>query len=323
MSFACPFPPVYMNVAVTNNGPVPGTNNQYSVNLSCISQPILAGSLEYNCNSVQPNMWMSNYPDGESWLIVSITSVDPNTNSLVCVIEDVEYYNNAIDPDTGEHGPNDGANGYVYELSPNGTAAVFPYGEGDADLNFNPDLIARHNSRNYYQDFIPLQQSGSTFSLGQQVYIQNGNFTPVTSNVNNAIIIGTVTGAGYGDTYYPYNAANFSLKPNGTYIPAYDSYYFPGLNVPAGGTIGSIYYLDSSGNLTLTVPSPSAYPVYIQITPTITNVLSLWPTWYSGNFGSGNDVYINIAGLIKLTSGTGSGGVAGTISSQGYRGECD
>jgi hypothetical protein len=314
-----------MNVNITNNGPITGTSNQYSVTLACTSQTILGGSIQYECTMVQPNMWCSNYPYGETWLIVSITSVDPDTNSLTCVIQDVECYNFAMDPDTGEHGPNDGSNGYVYELSPNGTAAVFPYGTNDATFAFNPDLIARHNSRNYYQDFIPLQQPGSSFSLGQSLYINNGNFTAVTSNVQNAYIIGTVTSIGCGTygTYQQQDLTTFSLKPNGTYIPAYDSYFMPGLNVPLGGTIGSIYYLDSSGNLTLTIPSPNAYPAYIQITPTIANVLSLWPTWYSGMFGSGDNVYINIAGLIKLPVGSGSGGLAGTISSGGYSGECD
>ena len=119
-------PPLCMQIHIINPFTFPGENNKYVCTIVCTSQNYNGGSDQYTCSNIKVGYWVSNFPGGQAWKINTINSVNVGLNTLDVIIEDVEYYNYSVDPDTGQHGPNDGASGYCWTLSESGLPNLFP-----------------------------------------------------------------------------------------------------------------------------------------------------------------------------------------------------
>ena len=205
-------PPLCMQINILDPFSVPGVPNQYTCTILCTSQPYEGGSQQYTCSDIQVGYWVSNFPSGQAWQIIEITSVNINTNVIEVIIEDIEHYNYSIDPNTGQHGPNDGALGYCWTLAENGLPNLFPIYES-VSTTYITDLIGRFNSRNYYNSHVRVFQAGSNFNVGQFLYLNNSNeydiITAYTPLIYDAI--GVITSSGIPDI------GHFTYRPFGQY----------------------------------------------------------------------------------------------------------
>ena len=170
MSVNSPTPPLCMQINIINPFTYNGIQNQYSCTLICTPQTFMGGSNFYDCRDIRVGNWVSNYPGGQAWEVIEIVNVDVNVNSVDVIICDKEYYNYSIDPDIGEHGPNDGSLGYVWSLADNGLPNLFPI-YGDVSKTYVSDLVSRFNSRNYFTSYISVFQVGNNFQQGQFLFI--------------------------------------------------------------------------------------------------------------------------------------------------------
>lgn len=251
-----PNPQVCMAIEITGPQGVIGVDNQWMCTIICSPQLIFAGAAEYTVADVAVGMWVTNQSGGTAWQIYSIISRDFNVDSLLCVIEDVELYNNSTDPDgTYSAGPQDGASGLLWTLGENGLPNLYPLAAQTLPITFVTDLICRFSSRDYSGSFVNLQQDGSSFKVGQCLTINQSNqFEAITSNTPNPFFIGMVSSAGYPKDGY------FTIRPLGRYFPYYQ------MPVSLDGICGTLFYLDSSGSITSTSPGRNAYPIFIQLT---------------------------------------------------------
>ena len=310
MSYNAPLPPPCIKVSISNVLNVIGVDNRYTCTLTVNPQNIQGGGSQYDVTTIQPNFWISNYPYGECWKIISLTNVNAGTQTADATIEDVEYYNYSFDPDTGEHGPNDGADGYCWTLADDGLPNLFPIDPVFIQTINNPayitDLINRFRSRNYYTSYVQFNQTGHSFSPGQFVYLTStGSFTLSTSQNDNVFnTIGVVSSTGYPDSSF------FTIKPFGEYQPASSIPYY------LTGGVGSVYYINATGSLTTSAPTSNAYPVYIQVSTGGDAIL------LKGRFGqtSGGSSGTGPQGDIGPTGADGSQGPQGLIGPTGADG---
>ena len=254
MSFQSPSAPICLSVKILS--PVLISGNSYSCTLRIYPQQINGATDNYTVSNVSPNFWVSNYSGGQSWKINSISNVNTELQTLDCVIEDVEYYNYSLDVTIGQHGPSDNINGYCFQLGDNGLPNLVPIYTNTFTISqtFISDLTARFNSRNYSTSYISVLQNGHSFVKGNFIglNVSTGTYVLATSAITYLEIIGVVTSIGIPTVNY------FTFRPFGQYLKASE--------IPTALTqgVGSIYYLDSSGNLTITNTYDSN-PVYIQV----------------------------------------------------------
>jgi hypothetical protein len=254
MSFQSPSAPICLSVKILS--PVLISGNSYSCTLRIYPQQINGATDSYTVSNVSPNFWISNYSGGQSWKINSISNVNTQLQTLDCVIEDVEYYNYSLDVTIGLHGPSDNINGYCFQLGDNGLPNLVPIYSNTFTISqtFISDLTARFNSRNYSTSYVSVLQNGHSFVKGNFIglNVSTGAYVLATSAITYLEIIGVVTSIGIPTVNY------FTFRPFGQYLKASE--------IPTALTqgVGSIYYLDSSGLITITNTYDSN-PVYIQV----------------------------------------------------------
>ena len=215
-------PNVCMSVTIINPQQIISDQiNSYSCTIVCNNQNYNGGNNQFTCADISVGMWVSNYPSGEAWRITQIVDVNYSVGSVDVIIQDLEYYNSTLDSSTGEHGPNDGAPGYVFSLNENGLPDLVPITEDITSISptFITDLIGRFNSRNYYNSYVNAYQVGSNFQAGQFLYLDSsGNYNVLTSNVvqdGSIYIVGVVTSSAIPTNGY------FTYRPmNGKYLPS-------------------------------------------------------------------------------------------------------
>jgi hypothetical protein len=254
MSFQSPSAPICLLVKILSPALISG--NLYSCTLRIYPQQINGATDNYTVSNVSPNFWISNYSGGQSWRINSISNVNTELQTLDCVIEDVEYYNYSLDVTIGLHGPSDNINGYCFQIGDNGLPNLVPIYSNTFTISqtFISDLTARFNSRNYSTSYISVLQNGHSFVKGNFIglNVSTGAYVLATSAITYLEIIGVVTSIGIPTVNH------FTFRPFGQYLKASE--------IPTALTqgVGSLYYLDSSGNLTITNTYDSN-PVYIQV----------------------------------------------------------
>ena len=130
-------PPICLEVRIIDPIPVINIDNQYTTELRVKSQQIKGAGAEFTVSDVEVGHWISNYSGGQAWKIISITSVNVNSNSLICIIEDVEYYNASL-ANTGtitSIKPEVGLIGYIWTLDENGLPSLY---------NVDPTILAEN-----------------------------------------------------------------------------------------------------------------------------------------------------------------------------------
>ena len=314
MSYNAPLPPPCIKVSISNTLPVIGIDNQYTCTLSITPQNIQGGGSQYDVSTIAPGFWVSNYPFGEAWKIIQISNINVGSQTMDAVIEDVEYYNYSIDPDTGEHGPNDGAAGYCWTLADDGLPNLFPvdptFLTSTANYTYVTDLINRFRSRNYYTSYVQAYQNGSTFQTGQFLILTStGSFQVSTSNSSTVYdTIGVVTSSGYPTSGY------FTYRPFGQFL-TYDR-----ITPPLTAGVGSVYYINSTGGIS-TNPGSNSYPIYIQVStgPTGGNGILLSGRFGQTSGGSGTGPQ-GFQGLVGETGPQGFQGLVGHTGADGPQG---
>ena len=74
-------PPLCMQINILDPFNVPGISNQYTCTILCTSQSYEGGSQQYTCSDIKVGYWVSNFPGGQAWQIIEITSSNINTNT--------------------------------------------------------------------------------------------------------------------------------------------------------------------------------------------------------------------------------------------------
>ena len=314
MSYNSPLPPPCMRITIQNPLPVIGEDNRYTCTLYVYPQNLQGGGIQYSVSDVQPNFWISNYPFGEAWKIINVSNVNPGTSTLDAIIEDVEYYNYSIDPDTGEHGPNDGSDGYIWTLAEDGLPNLFPIDNTfPATLNYTyvTDLIGRFRSRNYYTSYVRFSQNSNSFQVGQFLNITSTGSFEVSSSSSDSVFntIGVITSVGFPTSEF------FTIRPFGQYLTSEK------IIPPLTQGVGSIYYLNSTGGLTTSSPGSNSYPVYIQVSTGGDGILLKGRFGQtSGGSGTGTIGPTGPQGDIGPQGSIGPTGVQGDVGPQGYQG---
>jgi len=237
-------------------------NNIYTVQLFINGLSTNGGTGSFDGTNVSPDMWFSNRSQGFSWRINKIYT--QTAQSIKCDIEDVDFYNRLIDDgSTGSFDPIVSNEGYIFSLDLNGLPILFPFDASNKyDIRWVTDITNRFRSRNVYSNYITILQIGHSLSPGDFININNGIYVKSTStnNINNTI--GLVVSKGINDVQNGINNDYFSFKPFGTLIKKSN---LPSNVNSTSFPIGTVFYLDTSGNLTTTQPINNIYPVYIKI----------------------------------------------------------
>ena len=250
---------------------------------------------EWNGNDISVGMWLGQI-NGNTYQIVAIAS--QNATTVVCTIEDTDLYCLLVDnTSTGNNYPQEGQNSLIFDISEDGMPVVTPVaqitGLIGTSAQWLDDLHDRFRYRNYLTKFFSLDPNSTiyaSFNVGDFVKLQStGDFAVVTGNTQADIesIIGIVSSVNTP------TQGNLRIRPLGKVV--YD------VNLTGIGAIGDVIYLDASGTLTATQPTPPYYAVYIKMSNTSAVLLPRVATGGGGGSGtSGN----------SGSSGTSGAGVA-------------
>jgi hypothetical protein len=304
-------------------------NIQASTNNNQNIQPIQAGTNNYTILDIKPGFWLSggvisNNQTAQAWRVISIDNINPD-GSIDITLEDVQYYNYSISQIyLGYTYPQSNSIAYCWQLGDNGLPNLSPITQdlvsAGLDYEYITNLTNRFNSFNNYTKYINVCQVPVTpviNTVGQFLYIDinTGLFQVVTSNTSSSIIIiGVVTSVGIPDPQCV--NSSFTYAPFGQYIP--------GANITPSlmGTVGQIYYLDTSGNVVSS--PPTSYPVYIQVSAPANGVggdaILLKNNMQSGNSVTGDTGVSGVTGDTGVSGVTGDTGVSGVTGDTGVSG---
>lgn len=318
MSFNYALPPPCITVSNVLTSTSIG-DNLFSIDITYNNQQISNGTSQYTIHNVQSGFWFSNYQTGPlSWRIKEITAFDLDTNTATLVVEDVEYYNAGL---TGTGSitslkPPVGILGYIWSLDENGLPNLYRVDPTITSSTFFEYILQVQNrfvTRNYSTVFVGATGAiGPSVSVGQMITLDVTNQYQVATSASTLPIIGTVTSVGDGGSG---SNINFTYRPNGKYLKNYQIYENWGSSSPVqilNGSVGTLFYLDGSGNLTQT--NTNNVPVYIQTTVDGDGILLS-----DANSGGGSRVY-GATGSTGYTCYSGSTGPTGYTGYTGVSG---
>jgi len=214
----------------------------------------------YNGLSVTIGSWLVFTTSSVAVEIISISS--QNDQTLVFIVEDVGLSNIVNNPTQSGIGIGSVSDPGVYDcliinLNNEGIPVFATIPDYAVPINLIPDIVNRFQSYNYIQDFIPGNQPGNSFQIGDVIYLnENGSYTASLSTlVRSTQSIGTVTSINQPDV------GNFTYRPINRYVT----------NLPTlPGFPGDLLYISSTtpGGVTNVVTTGATIPVYIKITNT-------------------------------------------------------
>ena len=116
--------------------------------------------LLYNASNLVAGMWFG-LPNGYTYRIQSITSVNPAGTSCTLVIEDVDLYNLVTDNSgMGNNFPVEGFTGLFFSIGLDGLPIITPTEQIRSQIgdltNWFTDITNRFRFRNYLTDFFSL-----------------------------------------------------------------------------------------------------------------------------------------------------------------------
>jgi len=211
-------------------------------------------------------------------IAVEIISITSQTDSvLTFIVEDVGLSNIVNNPTQSGIGIGSTSDQNVYDcliinLNSEGIPVFATIPDYAVPINLIPDIVNRFASYNYIQDFIPADQPGNNFQIGDIIYLnQNGSYTASISTLLRSMqSIGEVTSVNQPDV------GNFTYRPINRYVT----------NLPTlPGFPGDILYVSSTvpGGVTNVVTTGDTIPVYIKITDNSA-------IFTSGSGGSANNI---------------------------------
>jgi hypothetical protein len=209
----------------------------------------------YHGMDVKVGDWITDFLTAFAVKIVSIDAAQTNSETVVCVVEDVDRYNTFTDPTGSGTGVCSGGPGILFELSDDGMP-VFGnfspfYAALSNNLAFQNDLEARFRHRNIIADFIQVNQSGHALNIGDAIQMdENGLYVKSIADAKVNKTVGTVTEVSS-------NGSTFSYRPIGRYIES--------LEVELPGVPGDLIYVGGDGAFTNVKPESFAMPIYIRL----------------------------------------------------------
>ena len=194
-------------------------------------------------------------------LAVEIISIISQTDStLTFIVEDVGTSNIVNDVTQsgigiGTVSPVGTFDSLIISLNSEGIPVFASISDYAVPINLISDIVNRFAFHNYTQDYIPANQPGNTFQIGDVIYLNSdGSYTASLSTLSRSTqSIGTVSSINQPDI------GNFTYRPNNRYVT----------NLPTlPGFPGDLLYVSSTvpGGVTNVVTSGSTIPVYIKIT---------------------------------------------------------
>jgi hypothetical protein len=246
---------------VENNDIFTGFPYKWQVSLTV--EPLSHGSPStpspyiYDGMDIKVGDWVATSDQGFAVRIYEIVSA---TSTLVVAnVEDVDRFNIMTDPNFSGVGIGPDGSGYVFQVDSENNPILGPGSAFYMGVTFQTDLIARFNYRNYLKEYIPVEQTGHTFIVGDAIYLDvDGTYKLFAANAANKNNLGKIIGF-VSNVGVP-GVNHFTYKPRGKYSKNIS----PALPTT---TPGSLIYIDplNPGKLTATKPSQYAVPVYIRL----------------------------------------------------------
>ena len=212
----------------------------------------------YNGLSVVIGNWLIFNNSSIAVEIISITS--QNDQILTFIVEDIGLSNIVNDPAQSGVGIGSVSDQGVYDcliinLNSEGIPVFASIPDYTIPINLISDIVNRFQFHNYIQDFIPGNQPGNNFQIGDIIYLnEDGSYTAsISTNYRSTQSIGTVTTINQPDV------GNFTYRPVNRYVT----------NLPTlPGYPGDMLYISSTtpGGVTNVVTAGDTIPVYIKIT---------------------------------------------------------
>ena len=146
--------------------------------------------LQYNANNLTADMWFG-LPNGNSYKIQSITSVNTQGTSCVLVLKDVDLYNLVVDnTGNGNNFPPEGFIGLFFTIGSDGLPVITPTEQIRSQIgditNWLNDLHDRFRLRNYITDYFTININDTSYSG-----IVEGNFVKINSSGSFVKVTGT------------------------------------------------------------------------------------------------------------------------------------
>jgi hypothetical protein len=264
----------------------------------------------YDAYNVGQDDWLADDATGYTWRIKKTYTVTDgpgiyNTSQQVfyAVMEDVDYYNAAIDPTgTGFGAPTfQTSRTILFQVDEEGFPIFTPADTFQIAANFSGNVIGRFRALNVYNKFVSIQQTdvSGTFVVGDPLYIDSSGMFVSSAGLGD--ISGVTATIGICTSIGRPNKDWFTFNPFGEYRLAAET----GLT----GTTGTLFYINPSGSppYTTTRPAGFPYPVY-QLIDNSGNAILLKGAGYGGAGGGGGG------------GGTGPTGDTGPTGPQGDTG---
>jgi hypothetical protein len=286
---------------------------QVKVNSQTHSDPTTATPYTYNGLDITIGDWLVFNNNGLAVEIIAITYQDDF--NLTLIVEDVALHNLLNDPGQSGNGignasGDDNFDCLIINLNAEGIPIFASIPDYSIPINLIADITNRFQFRNYIQDYIPANQLGNSFSIGDVVYLRNdGTYhASISSDANSSTSIGTVTSLNQPDV------GNFTYRPLGRYVK----------NLPTlPGLPGDRLYISDidPGKLTSHAPHDAAIPVYIKIDDTSAILSPASGGSITGNIviNQNNITAVNPNGNINLVvNGTGTVNIGNILISPEY-----
>lgn len=263
-------PPLLLNATTTSitaatnwsiedgGDPWVGVPYQWTVTASVTTQahsyPLSSTPYIYTAADIKVGYWYSDLVSGKAVKIISITSQNPS--SITMVVEDVDRFNTFTDSTGNGIGIGNLGGGFIFEIGDDGLPILGPMIGFNTQLitsiGWQLDQISRFRYRNYLNSHYSVNQPGNTFSVNQPLFLQSsGSYSvipPTSSSVKSFVGVVSdinVPGPGY-----------FSFKPVGKTIR--------NVTPVLPGNPGDLIYIGSNG-YTNVAPTSWARPIYINL----------------------------------------------------------
>lgn len=221
------------------------------------SDPSTPRPYTYNGLDISIGDWLIFTGSGQALEIISLIS--QTDTDLTILVEDVSLHNLLNDPAQSGNGIGRISADNVYDcliinLNPSGIPIFANLPDYSVPINLVSDITNRFQFRNYVQDFIPAFQAGHTFVIDDVIYLSSDGVyhKSYAGDPGSVTSIGTITSINQP------NIGDFTYRPIGRYVN----------NLPLlPGNPGQYLYVSDTtpGELTASIPSPVAIPIYIKI----------------------------------------------------------
>lgn len=239
------------------NDPWVGYPYRWSVTFNVSFQPhsshLTPTPYQYNATNISVGDWFADFVSGTAVKVIQVEDTQ-STDTVTCIVEDVDRFNLFNDPTQQGVGFGGGA-GAFFTIGDDGLPILSPMTASftvlGQNLAWQMDQISRFRYRNYLRSHQSVNQTNHGFVVGNLLTMtSSGAYAKATASATATQIVGSVIDIGIP------GPAWFSYRPVGRID----------LNLPTlPGTPGSLVYVAPDGTLTASKPTVWAKPVYLRL----------------------------------------------------------